>query len=124
MDAKTAPQGVVIASDFAPHREVVENYAVDYPEPVAGWFNIGVLHTACGCTGHENYAPCTAADLSQRAGMTIGRSATFTPSKSSRGIHGSYIPAISRAAVSENAEQEARSLCRSQTGLSRRFGAL
>jgi DNA repair protein SbcD/Mre11 len=49
-----------------PHREVVENYAVDYPEPVAGWFNIGVLHTACGRTGHENYAPCTVADLAAR----------------------------------------------------------
>ena len=49
-----------------PHREVMENYAVDYPEPVAGWFNIGVLHTACGRAGHENYAPCTAADLAAR----------------------------------------------------------
>src|SRR5271166_2755849 len=49
-----------------PHREVVENYAVDYPEPLAGWFNIGVLHTACGRTGLENYAPCTVADLAAR----------------------------------------------------------
>ena len=49
-----------------PHREVVENYALDYPEPAAGWFNIGVLHTACGRAGHENYAPCTAADLAAR----------------------------------------------------------
>jgi DNA repair protein SbcD/Mre11 len=39
-----------------PHREVLENYAVDYPEPVPGWFNIGALHTA----------PCTAADLAAR----------------------------------------------------------
>jgi DNA repair protein SbcD/Mre11 len=49
-----------------PHREVVENYAVDYPEPLAGWFNIGVLHTACGRAGHENYAPCAVADLTTR----------------------------------------------------------
>jgi DNA repair protein SbcD/Mre11 len=49
-----------------PHREVVENYAVEYPAPQAGWFNIGVLHTACGRTGHENYAPCTVADLAAR----------------------------------------------------------
>jgi len=49
-----------------PHREVLENYAVAYPEPVAGWFNIGVLHTACGRTGHENYAPCSATDLASR----------------------------------------------------------
>jgi DNA repair exonuclease SbcCD nuclease subunit len=46
-----------------PRREVVENYALEYPEPVPGWFNIGVLHTACGRAGHENYAPCTAAEL-------------------------------------------------------------
>ncbi len=46
-----------------PRREVAENYALEYPDPVAGWFNIGVLHTACGRTGHENYAPCTVADL-------------------------------------------------------------
>ncbi len=49
-----------------PRREVAENYAVDYPEPVPGWFNIGVLHTACGRAGHENYAPCTAAELAAR----------------------------------------------------------
>ncbi len=49
-----------------PRREVAENYAVDYPEPDAGWFNIGVLHTACGHAGHENYAPCTVADLAAR----------------------------------------------------------
>jgi len=49
-----------------PHREVLENYAVAYPEPVAGWFNIGVLHTACGRAGHENYAPCSATDLASR----------------------------------------------------------
>ena len=34
--------------------------------PLAGWFNIGVLHTACGRAGHENYAPCTVADLAAR----------------------------------------------------------
>jgi DNA repair protein SbcD/Mre11 len=49
-----------------PKREVGENYALDYPAPVPGWFNIGVLHTACGRTGHENYAPCTPNDLAAR----------------------------------------------------------
>jgi DNA repair protein SbcD/Mre11 len=49
-----------------PRRDVGENYALDYPGPVPGWFNIGVLHTACGRTGHENYAPCTPADLAGR----------------------------------------------------------
>ena len=49
-----------------PRRDVADNYAVDYPAPVPGWFNIGVLHTACGRAGHENYAPCTPADLAGR----------------------------------------------------------
>ncbi|HZZ59585.1 MAG TPA: DNA repair exonuclease [Roseiarcus sp.] len=49
-----------------PKRDVGENYALDYPAPIPGWFNIGVLHTACGRTGHENYAPCTPADLAAR----------------------------------------------------------
>jgi DNA repair exonuclease SbcCD nuclease subunit len=49
-----------------PGREVRENFALDYPDPVPGWFNIGVLHTACGRAGHENYAPCTPADLAAR----------------------------------------------------------
>jgi DNA repair protein SbcD/Mre11 len=49
-----------------PRRDVGENYAVDYPAPVPGWFNIGVLHTACGRAGHEDYAPCTPADLAGR----------------------------------------------------------
>ena len=49
-----------------PHREVSENYALDYPDPVVGKFNIGVLHTACGHAGHANYAPCTPADLTSR----------------------------------------------------------
>jgi DNA repair exonuclease SbcCD nuclease subunit len=49
-----------------PRREVTENYAAHYPDPAPGWFNIGVLHTACGRTGHENYAPCTPDELRAR----------------------------------------------------------
>lgn len=41
-------------------RAVTEDLSRGYPAPVAGWFNIGVLHTsATGREGHENYAPCT-----------------------------------------------------------------
>jgi DNA repair exonuclease SbcCD nuclease subunit len=47
-------------------RAVTDNLALSYPPPVAGWFNIGLLHTACGSTAHENYAPCTPADLVSR----------------------------------------------------------
>lgn len=48
-------------------RAASENYALDYPAPVPGWFNIGVLHTSCtGRPGHAPYAPCTVADLASR----------------------------------------------------------
>jgi DNA repair exonuclease SbcCD nuclease subunit len=42
----------------------VENLAAGYPAPVAGWLNIGVLHTALeGYAAHARYAPCTLAEL-------------------------------------------------------------
>ncbi len=40
-----------------------ENLSHAYPARVEGLFNIGLLHTACGQGGHENYAPCDPADL-------------------------------------------------------------
>lgn len=44
-----------------------ENLAVNYPAPVAGWLNIGVLHTALeGNAAHANYAPCSIAELEAR----------------------------------------------------------
>jgi DNA repair exonuclease SbcCD nuclease subunit len=45
-------------------RAVTENLVPAYPAPVAGCFNIGVLHTGLdGMDGHANYAPCTIDDL-------------------------------------------------------------
>lgn len=44
-----------------------ENLAVGYPEPIDGWFNIGVLHTALeGNAAHALYAPCSLAELAAR----------------------------------------------------------
>jgi DNA repair exonuclease SbcCD nuclease subunit len=41
-----------------------ENLAAGYPDPVGGFFNIGVLHTALeGHAAHANYAPCSVAEL-------------------------------------------------------------
>ena len=41
-----------------------ENLLPSYPEPVAGWLNIGVLHTALeGNAEHARYAPCSVAEL-------------------------------------------------------------
>lgn len=41
-----------------------ENLLPGYPAPVAGWLNIGVLHTALeGNAEHARYAPCSVAEL-------------------------------------------------------------
>ncbi len=41
-----------------------ENLAVGYPDPLPGWLNIGVLHTALeGNAEHASYAPCSLAEL-------------------------------------------------------------
>lgn len=45
-----------------------ENLAASYPAPVAGWLNIGVLHTALeGNSEHANYAPCSLAELNAKS---------------------------------------------------------
>ena len=45
----------------------LENLAVNYPSPVSGYLNIGVLHTALeGNSAHANYAPCSIAELEAR----------------------------------------------------------
>lgn len=45
-------------------RDITDNLAIAYPEPVNGAFNIGVLHTGLGgMGGHANYAPCSLDDL-------------------------------------------------------------
>lgn len=43
---------------------VTKNLALDYPDPISGHFNIGLLHTSLtGRAGHEPYAPCALDDL-------------------------------------------------------------
>ena len=45
-------------------KAVTENLVPDYPAPVEGAFNIGVLHTALDGMGeHANYAPCSLSEL-------------------------------------------------------------
>ncbi len=47
-----------------PKREVTENLVPSYPAPVAGCFNIGLLHTnAGGNSVHAAYAPCSVEEL-------------------------------------------------------------
>ncbi len=48
-------------------RSVSENLARNYPSPVAGCFNIGILHTSLGgYQGHDNYAPCSRENLTAK----------------------------------------------------------
>ena len=59
--------GVALHGRSFPERAVSENLVPDYPEPVKGAFNIGVLHTALeGMSGHARYAPCTLSDLTTK----------------------------------------------------------
>ncbi len=56
--------GVAVHGRSFPRRDVTENLALDYPRPISGLFNIGLLHTACtGRDGHAAYAPCTVDQL-------------------------------------------------------------
>ena len=48
-------------------RAVSENMVLDYPAPVPGHLNIGMLHTSCeGHPAHAVYAPCSVPDLVAR----------------------------------------------------------
>jgi DNA repair exonuclease SbcCD nuclease subunit len=52
--------GVALHGQSFPDREVPEDLAAGYPDPVPGLLNIGVLHTSADDPGeHATYAPCT-----------------------------------------------------------------
>ena len=56
--------GVVLHGQSFGKRDVTDNLALAYPDPINSAFNIGVLHTGLGGMGrHENYAPCSRNDL-------------------------------------------------------------
>ena len=56
--------GVALHGQSFRQRDLADNLVPTYPEPVAGMFNIGVLHTGLGgLGGHANYAPCALEDL-------------------------------------------------------------
>ncbi|MBC8133294.1 MAG: DNA repair exonuclease [Deltaproteobacteria bacterium] len=56
--------GVAIHGQSFATRAVTDDLAMDYPQPVRGLFNIGLLHTCVeGRVGHEPYAPCSVAGL-------------------------------------------------------------
>ena len=51
--------GVAIHGQGFPTPAVIDDLSKEYPPPLKGYFNIGLLHTcANGREGHDNYAPC------------------------------------------------------------------
>ena len=58
--------GVAVHGQSFATRAVRDPLALSYPKPLDGHFNIGLLHTACGSGEHEDYAPCTPAELRAR----------------------------------------------------------
>ena len=57
-------RNVALHGQSFPQRDVTDNLASHYPPPIAGMFNIGVLHTGLGgMGGHANYAPCRVEQL-------------------------------------------------------------
>jgi exonuclease SbcD len=59
--------GAAIHGQSFATKAVVDNLACRYPDPIAGLFNVGVLHTCVGgAEGHDRYAPCDLAELVER----------------------------------------------------------
>lgn len=59
--------GVVLHGQSYQERETLADLSANYPAPVPGAFNIGVLHTALtGRPGHDAYAPCTVEALATK----------------------------------------------------------
>ncbi len=51
--------GVAVHGQSFGSAEVLDNLVPSYPDPVPGFFNIGLLHTSLsGRPGHRGYAPC------------------------------------------------------------------
>lgn len=51
--------GIAIHGQGFARRAVTDDLSADYPDPMPGYFNIGLLHTCVdGREGHEPYAPC------------------------------------------------------------------
>ncbi|MBK1690759.1 metallophosphoesterase family protein [Ectothiorhodospira mobilis] len=61
------PLQVALHGRSFPDRAVEEDWVPAYPDPVPGYFNIGLLHTSLGGRpGHDRYAPTDAATLAAR----------------------------------------------------------
>lgn len=57
-------EGVVFHGVSYPTQKIEQSLLPEYPAPLAGLLNFGVLHTnATGSSDHARYAPCTAREL-------------------------------------------------------------
>ena len=61
------PVGIAVHGRSFRSRAETENLAADYPPPISGMFNLGLLHTSLtGAVGHDSYAPCTPTQLAEK----------------------------------------------------------
>lgn len=59
--------GVAVHGQSYAQRAVTTDLAASYPAPIAGLFNVGLLHTALdGRDDHDPYAPCSLSTLRRR----------------------------------------------------------
>jgi DNA repair exonuclease SbcCD nuclease subunit len=59
--------GVAVHGRSFQRRAEMDNLALEYPKPLGGMFNLGLLHTSLtGAEGHDPYAPCTPAQLAEK----------------------------------------------------------
>ncbi|OUD14144.1 metallophosphoesterase family protein [Thioflexithrix psekupsensis] len=55
---------VALHGQSFPTRAVSEDLSANYPKPITGYYNIGLLHTSLeGREGHASYAPCSVKGL-------------------------------------------------------------
>jgi exonuclease SbcD len=60
-------RGLAIHGQGFAEKAVTDNLSLNYPEPLSGLVNIGVLHTSvAGSPDHDPYAPCTVAELQSK----------------------------------------------------------
>ncbi|EFC85202.1 DNA repair exonuclease [Parafrankia sp. EUN1f] len=58
--------GLAVHGQSYATRAVGDNLVLRYPDAIGGLVNVGLLHTAAdGAEGHDNYAPCSADDLTR-----------------------------------------------------------
>ena len=59
--------GIAVHGRSFRNRSETSNMAADYPAPISGMCNVGLLHTSLtGAEGHDPYAPCTPAQLTDK----------------------------------------------------------